>query len=201
MVDCILASYHKELELSDLWMGASGPKRALTPGVEFSILTKSGVAELEIEEAREAAWARWETSCQLFATLPGADRLIAKYGKVPTFHDGEVEVVHLNQKGPSKIAISIPWPDIFGEEKVLVTLTAAHVLDVELEGFSRHNYVYELWFRRPTPQPGHAGKGISLEEGDVEVEFESTLGLGGKLLLRSVDVSWSLKRPGKSAKG
>ena len=52
---------------------------------------------MELSEVQKADKARWEASCQLFATLPGADRLIAKYGKVPTFHDGEIEEVHLTK--------------------------------------------------------------------------------------------------------
>lgn len=155
---------------------------------------------MELSEFQKADKARWEASCQLFATLPGADRLIAKYGQVPTFHDGEIEAVHLNKKGPSKISISIPHPDIFGTETVVVTLTAAHVIDVELEGFSGQNVIDELWIRTATPQPDHLERGVQTEPGDLEIEFDPIFGIGGRLLLRNVNVSWSLKRPGKSAK-
>lgn len=152
---------------------------------------------MELTEAQLADRVRWDASCKLFATLPGADRLIAKYGGVPSFHDGEVEVVHLAKKGLSRIGISIRWPDPLADHQVVVTLTAVRVLDVELEGFSPQNVIGELWLRRPTPQPDYAGKGIKVEDGDFEVELEPIYGLSGTLLLRGVEVDWAMKHVAK----
>lgn len=145
---------------------------------------------MELTDAQKADAARWEASCKVFAALPGADGLIAKYGRVPTFHDGEVDSVHLTKNGVSKIVVVINWPDIFGTDKIVVTITANQVIDIALEGYSPQNVIQELWVRVPSSQPGYEAL-----PGDVELEMEPIYGVGGTLRLRDAKVSWAMQRP------
>lgn len=139
----------------------------------------------------------WETHVAIFAALPGAGALIEQYGRVPSFHDGEVEMIHLEAKGVSTIRVSIGFPDIFGGGgAVAVTLTIAEILDViGLEGFSPQNVLYDLWLRpatvRSDRQP-HQWR--SVQEGDIEIELEPTYGIGGIIIGRGLEVEWSKGR-------
>lgn len=141
---------------------------------------------MDLTEEQKADAARWDASCKVFATIPGADRLISEYGKVPTFHDGEVEAVYLTKKGQSKISIAINWPTNFSTDKIVVTLTAKQVIYVALEGFSPQNVIWELWVRVPVARPGY-----EVSESDVELELDPIFGIGGTVWLRDVEVSWT----------
>lgn len=140
---------------------------------------------MDLTEEQKARAARWQSSCNVFATIPGAERLISEYGKFPSFHDGEVEAVYLTKKGPSKISISISYPTNFSTEMIMVSFTAQQVIDVALEGFSSQNVLWELWARVPLAKPGY-----DVLEGDLELELDPTFGLGGTIWLRNVEVSW-----------
>lgn len=141
---------------------------------------------MDFDQAYKEHAARPETSVELFSLLPGADKFLSKYGRVPTFHDGEVEEVFLSKNGPSRICISIHWPDHFGAEKILVTLTAAQIVDIRLEGFSPQNVIGELWLCAATALPGY----YEVQEGDLQLNMESIYGIGGMLLVRGLEVSW-----------
>lgn len=129
---------------------------------------------------------RREASAKLFSLLPGADEFVSKYGRVPTFHDGEVEEVFLTKTGPSRVCISINWPDLFGGDKVLVTLTAAQIVDIGLEGFNHQNVIGELWLCAATALPGY----YEVQDGDLQLNMEPIYGISGTLVVRDLRVSW-----------
>lgn len=145
---------------------------------------------MDLTEQQKESAARWEASCKVFATIPGADRLISASGRVPSFHDGEVEAIRLTKNGPSTISIAINWPTVLSRDKIIVTLTATQVLDVALEGFSPQNVLWELWVRAPEPRSDY-----DVLDGDVELELDPIWGIGGTVLLRGVEISWTTVAP------
>jgi hypothetical protein len=150
------------------------------------------------EEQKRTADEAWATRNAIFEALPKAAALIKLYGKVPTFHDGEVQTVHLTLNGSSRLTTRIGFPDIFGPGHVFVTFDFIPI-DVNLEGFSPQNVIFELWLRPAVAQPDHPAKGIGIEPGDIEIELEPIFGIGGSIIARNISVSWS-KRPSGSRK-
>jgi len=142
--------------------------------------------KMDLDKAYQERVTRRAASAKLFSLLPGADEFVSRYGRVPTFHDGEVEEVVLTNKGPSRICISINWPDPVGRDKIVVTLTADQILDVGLEGFSPQNVINELWLCAATALPGY----YEVEEGDLQLNMEPIYGISGKLVVRDLRVSW-----------
>lgn len=144
----------------------------------------------EHKRAREQAWA---IRTEIFEALPGAATLIEQYGSVPTFHDGEVQTVHLALKGASYLTTRIGFPDIFGPGHVFVTLEFI-AIDLELQGFSSQNVIFELWLRPAVSQRDHPGRGIGVEPGDVIIELEDIFGIGGSITARDLSVTWHKDR-------
>jgi hypothetical protein len=132
----------------------------------------------------------WSIRNSIFEALPGAETLIKLFGRVPTFHDGEVELIHLVNAGPSHITIRIGYPNIFGPRHVFVTLKFV-TLDVQLEGFSAQNVIQELWLRPAAVKLDHL---VKVAQDDVEIELEPIYGIGGTLIGRGLSVSWSKDR-------
>lgn len=149
---------------------------------------------MDIEGNLRAEEEAWAVRNAIFASLLGAESLIKQFGRVPSFHDGEVETIHLVKSGPSHIKIRTGFPDIFGPGHVYVSLMISNVLDVELEGFSAQNVIQELWLRPAMTRPEHLGKGVAVEDGDLEIELEPIFGIGGTIVGRGLTLDWSKDR-------
>jgi hypothetical protein len=147
----------------------------------------------EIEESRRVDREAYEFHRRTFATLEGAGSLIALYGHVPSFHDGEITDLNLRRKGESKLRVSINYPDNFGHGSVFVTLEITNLLDVEIEGFSAQNVIDSLYV---TPAIANAEReahyGIDRMDGDLRIEFDPIWGVGGHLICRGVRVVWTM---------
>ena len=79
--------------------------------------------------------------------LPGADKLLALYGRWPSFHDAEIVSLYLNRSSGSSLVIHTfaltSGVDEAGryitEKHALVSFHLGEVLDCELYGFNMQN--------------------------------------------------------------
>jgi hypothetical protein len=136
-----------------------------------------------------------------FPSLDGAASLIKLYGDVPSFHDAEVTDLNLRASGGSTIRVSNLFPSIFDAGHVFVTFEIARLIDIVLDGFNhKQNVLGGLHVRParfdPKRYPLH---GTDLEPGDLEIELDSILGIGGTLICRAVKVSWTMDRRAREA--
>jgi hypothetical protein len=145
--------------------------------------------------------ADYELHSKTFSLLPGADTLIRAFGKVPSFHDAEVETVRLSKKGASSIRLSIHHPDFFGGGHLFVTLSIAEIIDGQLDGFSPQNVLGAMRVRpapeRPEREEYYRRKRRS---DDMEIELEPIYGMGGNLVGQGLTVGWTMDRRARQAK-
>lgn len=129
--------------------------------------------------------------------IPGGEALIAYFGHVPFFHDGEITQVVLNRRSASAISIHI-WGmmDIVPVKHAVVTLLIDDIIDLELENFSPQNVIGDL-IVRPLPQredrSGYYPR--SQLESDVEIEFVPIYGLSGIIRAGSVSLTFVPGQP------
>lgn len=129
--------------------------------------------------------------------IPGGDALIAYFGHIPMFHDGEITQVVLNRLSTSTISIHIWGTDDFDPVRhAVVTLSIDDIIDLQLENFSPQNVIGDVIIR-PLPQRDDRRPFYyrDWKESDVEIEMFAIFGLNGIVRAGSVSVAFV---PGKS---
>ncbi len=124
--------------------------------------------------------------------LLGADRLIAWFGRWPSFHDAEILSVELNRFGPSRVRIHTwarsPEIDAQGFYKTDKHCTIAFLLEgvigLEVSEFNSQNVISSLE--------------ITKQDGDYRLTFSPCFGLSGYLIARSIRVEFELGIPPES---
>lgn len=139
-----------------------------------------------------------DVSCYLLAVsdvaknLPGADALIAWFGRWPSFHDAEILSLELNRHGPSRARLHTwvrsPEIDAQGSYKTDKHCTIAFLLEeiseLEVNGFNSQNVISSLE--------------ISKQEGGYRLSFSPCYGLAGHLIAGSIRVEFEPGIPTES---
>lgn len=145
--------------------------------------------------------ASYDEHCATFPQVEGASALIGLYGAVPCFHDSEITDLNLRTNGGSTLRLRNPFPTIFDSGSIFVTFEVAKLVDVVLEGFNGQNVLGSLYTRPARPYPDRASFHLPLVDGDLELELDPSVGLGGRLVCRGVKVSWTMDRRARAATG
>jgi hypothetical protein len=149
-----------------------------------------------LDEQLQKRWQDdYETHSRVLAALPGGASLIELYGRAPSFHDSEVQSIQLSIKGQSLIRVRNLYPDIFSQGHVIVSLSIAEIIDIELDGFSPQNVLDGLRIL-PAPEKPERQKFYppTLAGDDLEIELESIYGLGGSITCRGISIGWTMDR-------
>lgn len=97
----------------------------------------------------------------IYHEVPGGPELIRHFGRIPSFHDGEVLDLHLNRNRPSTLRVH-GWVMTDGvgrdgtlvlERHAVVTFTLHSIMDLQLDGFSIQNVIGGLILRRAPDRP------------------------------------------------
>ena len=134
----------------------------------------------------------WHTDADLFASLPGGDKLIDWFGFVPDFHDATLEKLDISGGSVTLVLAVFRMTrevDAAGyfvlDRHALVTITLSGVSGIVLNG-DASSIIFELRIRRISSAlegwPTCGGP----EEGDFEIDFSSSYGLYGRLFSRSL---------------
>jgi Immunity protein 50 len=86
-----------------------------------------------------------------------------------SFHDAEVQALRLDREGPTlHLDVAVAFPELR-----IVHLRFERVTDVELDGFNEQNVLFDL-------------KVVTANDGRLDVELQSSYGLGGSLRCASI---------------
>jgi len=140
----------------------------------------------------------------IYADVPGGPELVRWFGKVPSFHDGEIVSLHLNRGAPSLLKVRV-WNmtdrvDAKGyivlERHAVVTFVLDGIMDLCLEHFGTQNVIYGLMLRRAPERPERRGHLTLIPHpDDIEIELEPCFGLNGFIRARSVSISFEPDPP------
>jgi len=156
---------------------------------------------IDADRAIRSDTARYELHCRTLPQVEGAASLIELYGGVPSFHDAEVTEVNLRTDGGSTIRLANRYPTPVDAGRVFVTFEIAHLIDVVLDGYNHRQNVLGGLLIIPAPARQERARSHGpLEPGDLEIELDSILGVGGFLICRGVRVSWAMDRPARTVK-
>ncbi len=142
---------------------------------------------MSIERMDEKSW----------QAIPGGEALVAYFGHVPFFHDGEITQVVLNRRSASTVSIHTWGMDTIDPIKhAVVTLLIDDIIDLELENFSPQNVIGDLIIR-PLPERDNRRDYYprSQVEGDVEIVFVPIFGLSGVVRAGSVSLTFVPGKP------
>lgn len=153
----------------------------------------------------DAARARWRAAYEVhnatLVTVPGADTLIALYdGRVPSFHDADILSVQLTTQGGSALRLALPYPTLFDRGRVIVNFEMGRILDADLDFFGTQNVVGDLFVRPAQDRPDRRNHIHKLKPGDLEIEIDPSVGLGGIIVCRGLSLTWSKDRLARAAK-
>ena len=131
------------------------------------------------------------------AIVKGAGKLVAIYGRWPSFHDAEVTGIRLERGNPpaedSSAYVSVHLfeggvergsPEPRWRNHAVVTLRFSPVVDLELRGFNHQNAIFDFTVERGQPEsqdvvwPGPA----------YRAHFQQSFGVGLSLVCRSIEV-------------
>ena len=143
----------------------------------------------------------------ILAGLPGGPELLAWFGGVPNFGDGEVIGLALDRAGPSTLRVlainSSGGADARGFfPRAIVTFTFAeaalgHIVDVSLRAFSEQNVIDSLVLHRTGERPVHPTEvGVGLGPGEHEIELEPIYGAHGTIRATIARVAFDPVEPG-----
>jgi hypothetical protein len=122
---------------------------------------------------------------ELLLTLPGANALIERFGRWPSFHDAEVVSLSLNRTGASTLTIHIfrmkSEVDARGhyvcDLHTLVTFSFGEILGINLADFNHQNVISGLEIDR-------TGAGF-------EVMLHACYGLAGSIRTSSISIGFA----------
>lgn len=129
--------------------------------------------------------------------IPGGEALIAFFGHLPMFHDGEITQLVLNRHSPSTISVHIWGVDENDPVRhAVVTLQIDDIIDLELQNFSPQNVIGDLIIR-PLPDRSERRNYYprNRTESDIEIELAPIYGLSGIIRAGSVSVSFVPGKP------
>ncbi len=136
----------------------------------------------------------WATDESLVASLPGARVLIDWFGFCPHFHDATLERFELSDGNATLSIRTFRMTSATDKEgfyvldrHALVTLRLAGVTGLKLEG-EAGSIISELMIRRVpvTPDRSHWQSCTGPTEGDIEVAFETAVGLYGVIYAKEL---------------
>ena len=139
---------------------------------------------------------------EVYNRVPGGRELIDWFGRVPSFHDGEIVSLELRRRAPSVLAIHA-WNTTWDAEKrfvpdkeAVVTFEMNDLIDVQLEGFSHQNVIGGLNLSHgPISEERRRFVDYPSDE-DFEIELEPCYGLDGRIRCRSLRIRFSPGPPG-----
>jgi hypothetical protein len=106
----------------------------------------------------------------------GADRVLATFGRWPSFHDAEIVRLHLERDGLSTISIQLVGPDGRCKGGRIVTFTMERINDLSLDGedVNRQNVISGLF--------------VENTDGGTKLTFGPCYGLNGRITAEVVSV-------------
>jgi hypothetical protein len=174
------------------------------PVFEVEVLAEGETLELRYWDGRpwSPTWAQGDAN--IYAEVPGGPELVRHFGRVPSFHDGEILGLRLDRDGPSILRV-YGWitTDRVGpngasvlERHAVVTFTLHGVMDLRLDGFSRQNVIGGLILRRAPDRPERRNYlALDPTPDDIEIELEPCYGLDGLIRARSVAITFEPGEP------
>jgi hypothetical protein len=140
--------------------------------------------------------AQRDETVEILKDVPGCLELLAWFGGVPNFGDGEVLGLSLDRAGPSRLRLlaisSTGGRDSGGFlKRAIVTFNLADMIDVTIEGFSHQNVIGGLKLHRAPERKIHSSLlGIGAVASDLEIELEPCAGAFGKIRANVIGVSF-----------
>ncbi len=136
---------------------------------------------------------------RVLQAMPGGAELISWFGRVPWFHDEEIELLELQSPGTSRLVIRATISATLVETRSCrVTFHIDEIVELKLEHFYRQNALFALHLRPAAPlTPPLYGAEPSAD--DIEIVLESAVGLEGVIRCRGVSVTF-VELPAKKAK-
>jgi hypothetical protein len=145
---------------------------------------------------RETPW----SGNEVLREVPGGPELIAWYGEVPSFHDGEIVAIDLLAKGRGRLVVHHWNAHTKYDERhqaarsihnCIVTFILDEIIDTEFDGFSNQNIIYEINLRR-APESSERSRfhGLKASPEDIEIKILPTLGVGGTIRCRRVSIEF-----------
>ncbi|MFB0493741.1 hypothetical protein ABIE45_006397 [Methylobacterium sp. OAE515] len=175
------------------------------PAFEVEALAEGETLEMRHWDGRpwSPTWAQGDAN--IYAEVPGGPELVRHFGRVPSFHDGEILGLRLDRDGPSTLRVH-GWINTGGvgldgalalKRHAVVTFTLRGVMDLRLDGFSRQNIIGGLILRRALDRPERRYH-LALDPApeDIEIELVPCYGLDGLIRARSVAITFEAGGPG-----
>jgi hypothetical protein len=138
-----------------------------------------------------------ETQISTLSSLPGGSALITRCEDNVSFHDAEVQSIHLPVHEPCVLRV-LNWPLEAsikagrGVRPFVATLVMTDVMDLELDGFSaRQNVLFTLMFRRSAGREDRR-EWFTLKPlpDDIEIELDPSVGIGGYIRCRELSITY-----------
>jgi hypothetical protein len=104
----------------------------------------------------------------------GADRVVAYFGRWPSFHDAEIVSVHINRGSTSTVSLTRA---VDGRDPSIVTFTFVNIVDLKLDGEDAdvQNVIHSLTVDT-TPE-------------GIRVKFAPCYGIWGEVTAKSASVA------------
>jgi hypothetical protein len=134
----------------------------------------------------------------IYDTISGGPRLLAWFGKVPTFHDAEIISLSLNRSGKSELTLHgwimtdkvDPSGYIVLDKHAVVTFSLEEIIDLQLDGFSAQNVIHGLVLRHAKDRGRNDYHAMPAAPDDIEIELLPCYGLDGFIRAKKVEISF-----------
>jgi hypothetical protein len=120
---------------------------------------------------------------EILLTLPGGRELLAWFGGVANFGDGELVSLNLDRKGTSSLRVLTMKRDANGALKqAIIVFHLTDMIDVSIQGFSHQNIIGGLNLRHaPNRNIDPSLLGIGVVEANLEIQLEPCAGAFGTI--------------------
>ena len=167
--------------------------RTAEHSTQFQVRDRPAVTPMIV--ANDNASTNWETHCQIFGSLPGADDVLDWYGEVPAFHDASLVGIDLKPGTASAVAIEF-WRLLPAEgrprvlepiDERIVAFVCDEVVDLELSSCGPSTTLNSLRLRPGLLRDGRPKFSLAAyESSDVELHLEPHCGISGWLRCRGL---------------
>ena len=138
-----------------------------------------------------------QSAAAVYERIHGGPELLAWFGQVPIFGDGEVVALDLRRQGESRLVVH-GWIMRPGEadgprsiHQAVVTFRLVDIIDLKLDGFNHQNVISELHLRLIPEHPPRPGLTPLPPPPEVyEIEMVPCAGLSGMIRCRHIDISY-----------
>lgn len=130
-------------------------------------------------------------TASILKELPGGSELLAWFGGIPNFGDGEVVSLNLDRAGTSTLRVLATRRDANGiSDQAIISFRLSDMIDVAIEGFSHQNVIGGLKLRHAQNEDIHPSLlGIGTVAPKLEIELEPCAGAFGTIRASIVNIS------------